>query len=199
MQIIYKKIEDLKPYENNPRFNDDAVEYVAKSIKEFGFKVPIVVDKDNTIVTGHTRYKASLELGLKEVPCIVADDLTENQIKAFRLADNKVGEKATWNLDLLGDEIKELNELDFDIDSLTDLGFGNFELSMLVEDVEPEDYDDEIIKEYSVNSDDYLASKRVIITYSTPEEEEYIKSLFKAEELKVVYTAKELMNESNTD
>ncbi len=94
MKIEYKKIDDLKPYENNPRFNDDAVEYVANSIKEFGFKVPIVIDKDNVIVAGHTRYKASMELGLEEVPCIVADDLTDEQVKAFRLADNKVGEKA---------------------------------------------------------------------------------------------------------
>lgn len=95
MEIVYKKLQDLKPYENNPRFNDDAVEFVANSIKEFGFKVPIVIDKNGVIVAGHTRYKASIELGLKEVPCIVADDLSDEQVKAFRLADNKVSEKAT--------------------------------------------------------------------------------------------------------
>ena len=94
MKIVEKKLDEIKPYENNPRFNDDAVQYVANSIKEFGFKVPIVIDKDNTIVAGHTRYKASLLLGLDKVPCIVADDLNEEQIKAFRLADNKVSEKA---------------------------------------------------------------------------------------------------------
>ncbi len=82
-------IEDIKPYEKNPRKNDDAVEYVANSIKEFGSKVPIVIDKQNVIVAGHTRYKASKQLGLKEVPCIVADDLTDEQIKAYRLADQK--------------------------------------------------------------------------------------------------------------
>lgn len=108
MNIINKKVEELKPYENNPRFNDDAVEYVAKSIKEFGFKVPIVLDKNNVIVAGHTRYKASLELGLKEVPCIIADDLTDEQIKAFRLADNKVSEKADWNFELLDEEIENI-------------------------------------------------------------------------------------------
>ena len=116
MEIKMVKVEDLKPYENNPRINDDAVEYVAKSIKEFGFKVPMVIDKDNVIVAGHTRYKASMELGLKEVPCIVADDLTEEQLKAFRLADNKVSEKASWNYDLLDlelDDILELNMEDF--------------------------------------------------------------------------------------
>ena len=109
MKIVYKKIEELKPYANNPRFNDEAVEYVANSIKEFGFKVPIIIDKNNVIVAGHTRYKASLELGLKEVPCIIADDLNEEQIKAFRLADNKVSEKANWNIDLLQEELDDLN------------------------------------------------------------------------------------------
>ena len=79
MNIIYKKINEVIPYEKNPRKNDEAVKYVAESIKEFGFKVPIVIDKDNVIVTGHTRLKASELLGLKEVPCIVANDLTEEQ------------------------------------------------------------------------------------------------------------------------
>ena len=121
MEIIYKKVEELRPYENNPRFNDDAVQYVANSIKDFGFKVPIIIDKNNTIVAGHTRYKASLELGLKEVPCIVADDLTEEQIKAFRLVDNKVGEKAQWDFELLDEELENL-----DID-MEDYGFNKIE------------------------------------------------------------------------
>ena len=121
MKIVNKKIEDLKPYENNPRFNDEAVEYVANSIKEFGFKVPIIIDKNNTIVAGHTRYKASIELGLEEVPCIVADDLTDEQVKAFRLADNKVSEKAIWDFELLEEE---LDDLDF---NMTDFGFDNIE------------------------------------------------------------------------
>ena len=86
------KLSDLTPYDKNPRKNDDAVKYVKASIKEFGFKVPIVIDKDNVIIAGHTRYKASKELNINEVPCIIADDLTEEQIKAFRLADNKVSE-----------------------------------------------------------------------------------------------------------
>lgn len=112
LEIINKKVEELKPYENNPRFNDDAVEYVAKSIKEFGFKVPIVIDKDGVIVAGHTRYKASLELGLEEVPCIVADDLSDDQIKAFRLADNKVSDYSIWNNVALLEELEELENLD---------------------------------------------------------------------------------------
>jgi len=89
MQIVNKNINELKEYINNPRNNDNAVDYVANSIKEFGFKVPIVIDKNNVIVAGHTRYKASKKLGITEVPCIVADDLTDEQIKAFRLVDNK--------------------------------------------------------------------------------------------------------------
>ena len=124
MEIINKKLEELKPYENNPRFNDDAVEYVANSIKEFGFKVPIVIDKNNTIVAGHTRYKASIELGLDEVPCIVADDLTEEQIKAFRLADNKVSEKAEWDFNMLDAELADL-----DI-NMTDFGFDKLDINV---------------------------------------------------------------------
>lgn len=112
MEIVYKKLDDLIPYANNPRFNDEAVEYVANSIKEFGFKVPIVIDKNNEIVAGHTRYKASMELGLKEVPCIVADDLTEEQVKAFRLADNKVSDYSIWNNVALLEELTELKDVD---------------------------------------------------------------------------------------
>lgn len=113
MNIIQKRLEDLVPYKNNPRNNDEAVSYVAESIKEFGFKVPIIVDKNNVIVAGHTRYKASKKLGINEVPCLVADDLTEEQIKAFRLADNKVSEIATWDFDKL--EL-ELSDLDLDME-----------------------------------------------------------------------------------
>ena len=135
MEIKMVKVEDLKPYENNPRINDDAVEYVAKSIKEFGFKVPMVIDKNNVIVAGHTRYKASMELGLKEVPCIVADDLTEEQLKAFRLADNKVSEKASWNYDLLDLELDDIDlnmeefgftKIDIDWDSIENLTDENY-------------------------------------------------------------------------
>lgn len=118
MDVVNLKIKDLKPYEKNPRKNDGAVEYVANSIKEFGFKVPIVVDKDNVIVAGHTRYKAAKKLGLKEVPAIVADDLTDEQIKAFRLADNKVGEFAAWDTELLGEELSEILDIDME-----DFGF----------------------------------------------------------------------------
>ena len=113
MYIIEKNISELKEYEKNPRKNDDAVKYVAESIKEFGFKVPIIIDKDNIIVAGHTRLKAAKKLKLKAVPCIVADDLTPEQIKAFRIADNKVGEIAEWDDVLLAEE---LSDIDFDME-----------------------------------------------------------------------------------
>lgn len=97
------------PYENNPRNNDKAVEAVANSIREFGFKVPIIIDKNNVIIAGHTRLKAAKKLGLTDVPVVKADDLTEDQVKAFRLADNKVSEIASWNEDLLLEELKAIN------------------------------------------------------------------------------------------
>ena len=118
LEIIYKNIKDLKPYLKNARKNDKAVKYVAKSIEEFGFKVPVIIDKDGVIVCGHTRYKASKKLGYNEIPCIIADDLTEEQIRAFRLADNKVSEKADWDFDLLSDEINDIIDI-----NMEDFGF----------------------------------------------------------------------------
>ena len=118
MNIIEKSITEVKPYEKNPRKNDQSVDKVANSIKEFGFKVPIVIDKYNVIVCGHTRYKAAKKLGLSVVPCVVADDLTEEQIKAYRLADNKVGEDSLWDMDLLSDELGDILDLD-----MSDFGF----------------------------------------------------------------------------
>lgn len=106
-------ITELKPYPNNPRKNDHAVDAVAASIREFGFKVPLVIDKDGVIVAGHTRYKAAQKLSLKELPCIVADDLTDDQIKAFRLADNKTAELAEWDFELLNLELDDI-ELDME-------------------------------------------------------------------------------------
>jgi ParB-like chromosome segregation protein Spo0J len=112
MQIIYKSIEEIKPYENNPRINDEAVEYVANSIKEFGFRSPIILDKNNVIICGHTRLLASKELKLKEVPCIIADDLNDEQVKALRLADNKVAEKSMWDYSKLDEELEDILNID---------------------------------------------------------------------------------------
>ena len=111
MQIREFGIDEIKPYEKNPRKNEDSVKYVANSIKEFGFKVPIVIDADNVIVAGHTRWKAAKQLGLEKVHCIKADDLSPAQIKAFSLADNKVGEFSQWDMDLLGGELARTDEV----------------------------------------------------------------------------------------
>jgi len=118
IKIELLKVEELIPYTNNPRINDSAVDMVASSINEFGFKVPIVVDKNNIIIAGHTRLKAAIKLGLKEVPCLVASDLTPAQIKAFRIADNKTNEFAEWDWTILDIELAELKDMDFDIDWL---------------------------------------------------------------------------------
>lgn len=112
MNVIDIEIGKLIPYDKNPRKNDKAVKYVAESIKTFGFKQPIVVDKDHVVVCGHTRLKAAKKLGLKSVPCVIADDLNEEQIKAFRLADNKVAEQAEWEWDLLDGEISGILGID---------------------------------------------------------------------------------------
>lgn len=122
MEIIEKNIDEIIPYANNPRNNDEAVDKVAASIKEYGFKVPIVIDKENVIVTGHTRLKAAKKLKLDKVPCIMADDLTDAQIKAFRLADNKVSEFSTWDFEKLELELEDLGDID-----MAEFGFENLE------------------------------------------------------------------------
>lgn len=120
MEIVYKGVGDLIPYEKNPRNNEQAVDKVANSIREFGFKVPIVVDKYNVVVCGHTRLKAAKKLGLAEVPCVYADDLTDQQIKAYRIADNKVSELASWDDELLTQELEEIT--DFDMSEFGEFG-----------------------------------------------------------------------------
>lgn len=141
IEIVYKKVEDLIPYENNPRNNEKSVDYVANSIKQFGFKVPIVIDANNVIVAGHTRLKASEKLGLKEVPCIIAKDLTEQQINAYRLADNKVGEASFWNEDLLNLEMENL--LDF---NMADFGFDFGE----DKEIQREDLSNNVFEKYEI-------------------------------------------------
>ncbi|KRL27334.1 ParB-like protein [Limosilactobacillus frumenti DSM 13145] len=118
MKVQNVSINDIKPYPNNPRDNDSGVEAVANSIKEFGWQQPIVVDKDNVIIVGHTRYKAAKKLGMKQVPVVVADKLTDEQVKAYRLADNKTGELTDWNDDLLDDELDDILNID-----MSDFGF----------------------------------------------------------------------------
>lgn len=129
MQIELWKIDDVKPYENNPRINDDAVEAVSKSIKEFGFRQPLVVDADGVIICGHTRWKAAKLLKLEKVPVHVAKDMTPEQVKAYRIADNKTNELSEWNYELLPLELSELQDMNFD---LSLLGFDSSELEKIL-------------------------------------------------------------------
>ena len=132
IEIKYIPIDDIKPYKNNPRLNEDAIPYVMNSIKEFGFKNPIILDKNNVIVAGHTRLESAKRLDMKEVPVIYADDLTEEQVKAFRLADNKVAEKSLW----------DYTKLDEELDNILDIDMSLFDFDINTDDLEL-DYDNE--------------------------------------------------------
>lgn len=171
MEIIEKKINELIPYDKNPRKNDKAVEYVANSIKEFGFKVPIVIDKNNVVVTGHTRLKACKKLGIKKVPCVIADDLTDEQIKAFRIADNKVGEVAEWDYKLLD---AELDTIDFNFE---DFGFEMPDVGFKEE--HQEEYQEQKHDMFNLLSGDYTGSGKfgipeILPLYELPKVEEWI-------------------------
>lgn len=137
MEIIIKGIDEIRPYENNPRVNDGAVGAVAESIREFGFQQPIVVDRDGVIIAGHTRYKAAQKLGMTEVPVVVADNLTDEQVRAYRLADNKTGELAEWDFSALEEELAGIGELDMSL-------FG-FEPKEMIEpeEITEDDYEEE--------------------------------------------------------
>ena len=174
MQVVDKQVNDLIPYENNPRNNNEAIPEVAKSIESFGFKVPIIVDRNNIVIAGHTRLEAAKMIGIETVPCIVADDLTDEQVRAFRIADNKVSEKATWNFDLLSVELESLYKDGFDVQltgfEFKDISFGDvLEINELGEKSNNIDY---ILK---------IGNKKVLMTKEEHEElldrlEEYIKN-----------------------
>jgi ParB-like chromosome segregation protein Spo0J len=140
-EIVYKKVNELKLNPKNPRKNDDAVGVVAKSIEKYGFKNPLIIDADNVVWCGNTRLKASIKLGLKEVPCIVANDLTEQQIRELALIDNKSSEIAEWDIQLLEEELFELDLSDFALD---------WELSNDDVEIEREDISDKIKDEYQI-------------------------------------------------
>lgn len=138
MNIEYREINEIKPYKRNPRVNDKAIEYLMNSVKEFGFKVPITIDKDNVIITGHTRYEVAKRLGMDKIPTIKILDLDDNKIKAFRLADNKVGEIAQWDYEKLRQELMELKTIDkellgfeedveFSWDNIEEISLDNYE------------------------------------------------------------------------
>ena len=150
---------DIKPYKNNPRKNDEAAKSVSESIKKFGFKNPIIVDEKNVVICGHTRLKAAKLLGLKKVPCVVATDLTSEQVKAYRLVDNRTGEIADWDFDKLTEELKNITTI-----NMEDLGFSRFEINM-GEESEPMEFDSGFINVFSRGEDNQLQRYRVIITY----------------------------------
>lgn len=182
-KIVMMSLTDLKAYDNNPRKNDAAVDAVANSIREFGFKVPVIIDSNNIIVCGHTRVKAAKKLGMEEVPCIVADDLTDDQIKAFRLADNKTSELAEWDLDKLGEELKFI-----DMDMLQ-FGFEDLE-AQLERDVLEDDFDEsEDLPEtpYARRGDVFVLGKhRLMCGDSTIEED--VKILVDGNVMDMVFT-----------
>ena len=176
MEIIYKKTSDLIPYAKNARKNDKAVKYVAKSIKEFGFKVPIIIDSNNVVVCGHTRLKASEQLDIEEVPCIVADDLTDEQIKAFRLADNKVAEQSEWDLNLLNDELDDILNID-----MSDFGFDIFSMDD-IDEVEAYNEEEDEREYFSKTFTFPIEKKKQIICYLKKHQNEIVEQIIKESE-----------------
>ena len=190
MQIKLAEISNIKPYENNPRkLSEQAIEKVAMSLKEYGFRQPIVVDKDMVIVAGHTRYRASKKLGLKQVPISVIDNLSEEQINAYRIADNRTAEESEWDNELLKMEIKELEAQDFKLDLL---GFNEDQLNDLLfeekqgltdEDEVPEAPEEPITKLGDIWK---LGNHRVMCGDSTKEDD--VKKLINNNKIDLIYT-----------
>lgn len=159
MDVISMAISDIKPYPNNPRKNDDAVTATANSIKEFGWQQPIIVDKDNIIIAGHTRYKAAKQLNMDKVPVVVAKNLSKEQVKAYRLADNKTGEIAVWDYEFLDDELA--NIIDFDME---DFGFEQIKNDVNIDDIF---FDDK--EQQKKDNEFYLKweNKKVVVSQDT--------------------------------
>ena len=150
MKIIEKKLDEIQPYDNNPRKNEKAVDAVAASIRELGFRVPILLDKNGVIIAGHTRLKAAQKLKLEKVPCIILDKITDDEARQLRIVDNKTQELAKWDFSALADELEEIKGIDMDA-----FGFAAFDddeadpkqvTSSLDEgeEVDLDDFDDEV-------------------------------------------------------
>lgn len=194
-QIVNVTLEQIIPYENNPRNNDTAVNKVADSIKEFGFKVPIIVDKDSVIIAGHTRYKAAKKLGLKEVPVIRAEDLTPEQVKAFRIMDNKSSELATWDYETLLQEIEALKLDDYNLEFT---GFELNEIETMINKYNPQEVQEdnsfdiegqlESIEEPKTKKGDIwlLGNHRLLCGDSTIKED--VEKLMNGQKAKMVFT-----------
>ena len=192
LEIVMKKVADITPYDKNPRRNERTALKLKKSIDEFGFKNPIILDENDVIVSGHARLKAAMMLGMEEVPCIYASGLTEDEIRAFRIADNKTAEIAGWDYDKLCEEMNSLFKIDFDLD-LT--GFNEAEQFYYGSpEATPEKVDKSEFKEYEEFAEEELIqSFNVAITCENEAEKEYLKMLLHEERnLKRLYRAQEL-------
>lgn len=191
MKIEAMKLKDIVPYDKNPRHNEEAVEAVAASIKEFGFKNPIIVDGENIIIAGHTRAKAAERLGLEEVPVIKADDLTEDQVKAFRIADNKTSEYAEWDWDLLAEEMEELDLAGFDLE-ITGFNSEEIEGLMNIQDEKTEVIEDDYIPEIPEDpitrpGDIWLLGKHKLLCGDSTSKED-METLMEGEEADLIIT-----------
>lgn len=149
MELKKIKLSEIKPYERNARKNDDAVEYVIKSIKQCEYIAPIILDENNVILAGHTRYKALKKLGYKEAECVIKEGLTEEQKKKYRLLDNKTSEFAEWDFDLLEDE-------------LTDLDFGDLDIDWGIPNTEFEENNEHLREQEGIDLDEYESNKKQV-------------------------------------
>lgn len=189
LKIEYLPLEQIKPYARNAKLHPEKqIEQIKNSIEKFGFNDPIAIWGDDTIIEGHGRLIAAQELGLETVPVIRLDGLTDKERKAYIIAHNKLTLNTPFDNDLLGEELKSILD-DFD---MTDLGFGDFELTMLTEDIEPEPFDEDLMKTYSGNEESFLAKKRVIITYTDDDSDKMLQLLGVDDIKKVVYDISEL-------
>ena len=191
LKIEYLNKEDLRPYANNAKIHTpEQVDQIKNSIRKFGFNDQIAVWGDNEIVEGHGRLMAAMEMDeIKTLPVIRLDNLTDKQRKAYTIAHNKLTNNTGFDSDILGIELKDIiNEID-----MTELGFSDFEITILTEDFTPDPYDDNEVEKYTQNSDNYLAKKRVIITYADEDEQKLANLLNIDAVLKVVYDISELV------
>lgn len=190
LKVEYVPKEDLKTYANNAKVHTpEQIEGIKKSIEQFGFNDPIAVWKNDEIIEGHGRLLAAMEMdNITEVPIIRLDNLTDKERKAYIIAHNKLTLNTQFDNEILGEELKALID-DFD---MTDFGFGDFELTMLTEDFEPEPFDDEEIASFTAGGEVGLAKKRVIITYDDDTLEQVAQLLGVEEVKKVVYDITEL-------
>lgn len=191
LKIEYLNKEELKPYANNAKIHTaEQVEQIKNSIKEFGFNDPIAIWHDNEIIEGHGRLLAVMEMPeIEKVPVIRLDGLTDKQRKAYTIAHNKLTNNTGFDNDILGIELKDIiNEID-----MTELGFSDYEITILTEDFTPDPYDDSETEQYSKNADNYLAKKRIIITYAEEDEQKVINLLGMPSIDKVVYDITEIV------